>query len=228
MNERLQSDDVSAIASLSDPTRRSLFNLVCESSSAVGRDEAAAALGIPRATVAFHLDRLVETRLLESEFQRRAGRTGPGAGRPAKYYRRATAEIVVTLPERHYDLAADLLSSAVEKSDRTGEPVRQALMRVSLERGRALGREAGSFDAVLQATGYEPRNDGEGGVVLTNCPFGQLSKNHAETICQANLALLQGALLGAGEIEHQVHFDPAETRCCVRLAATSGGAHQPC
>lgn len=144
MNERLQSDDVSAIASLSDPTRRSLFNLVCESSSAVGRDEAAAALGIPRATVAFHLDRLVEARLLESEFQRRAGRTGPGAGRPAKYYRRATAEIVVTLPERHYDLAADLLSSAVEKSDRTGEPVRQALMRVSLERGRALGREAGS------------------------------------------------------------------------------------
>ena len=206
MNEQSQSDGVSAIASLSDPLRRSLFDLVSRSATPVGRDEAAKALGVPRGTVAFHLERLARCGLLDTEFQRRTGRTGPGAGRPAKLYRRAANEIVVSLPDRHYALAGELLTSAIEQSNQTGEPAGELLTRVSEQHGCALGTRAGSLDAVLQSTGYEPQDDGDGGLLLHNCPFHRLAKGHAETICQANLALLIGAADGAGEREREIHF----------------------
>ena len=184
----------------------------------MGRDEAAAALNVPRGTAAFHLERLAQCGLLETEFQRRTGRTGPGAGRPAKLYRRAAGEIAVSVPDRHYDLAGELLSSAIEEADRTGEPVRLALGRVSWECGRALGANAGSLDALLQSTGYEPHDDGDGGLLLKNCPFHRLAKTHTETICQANLALLAGATAGADESEREARFAPQDGYCCVRIA----------
>ena len=218
MNRESQSDDISAIASLGDPLRRSLFDLVSQSATPVGRDEAAEALGVPRGTAAFHLERLARCGLLETEFQRRTGRTGPGAGRPAKLYRRAADEIVVSVPARHYALAGELLISAIERSDRAGESARESLNRVSVERGRALGMNAGSLDAVLQSTGYEPQDDGDGGLLLHNCPFHELTKKHTESICAANLALLTGVADGAGERELEVQFAPRDGYCCVRIA----------
>lgn len=221
MNEQSRSDDISAIASLSDPLRRALFDLVSQSATPMGRDEAAEALGVPRGTVAFHLERLARCGLLDTGFQRRTGRTGPGAGRPAKLYRRAVNEIVVSVPDRHYVLAGELLVSAIEQSDRTGEPARESLARVSEEHGRALGTSAGSLDAVLQSTGYEPVDDGDGGLLLHNCPFHQLAKSHTETICAANLALLEGVAEGAGERARKVQFAPKDGYCCVRIARTA-------
>ncbi|TFD85166.1 helix-turn-helix transcriptional regulator [Cryobacterium serini] len=218
MNEQSQSDDIFAIASLSDPLRRSLFDLVSQSAVPMGRDEAAEALGVPRGTVAFHLERLARCGLLDTEFQRRTGRSGPGAGRPAKLYRRAANEIVVSVPGRHYALAGELLISAIEQSDRTGEPAQESLTRVSVEHGRTLGMSAGSLDAVLQSTGYEPQDDGDGGLLLHNCPFHQLAKGHAETICAANLALLVGVAEGAGESRRKVQFAPRDGYCCVHIA----------
>ena len=221
MNEQSRSDDISAIASLSDPLRRALFDLVSQSATPMGRDEAAEALGVPRGTVAFHLERLARCGLLDTGFQRRTGRTGPGAGRPAKLYRRAVNEIVVSVPDRHYALAGELLISAIEQSDRTGEPAQESLARVSAEHGRALGASAGSLDAVLQSTGYEPVDDGDGGLLLHNCPFHQLAKSHTETICAANLALLEGVAEGAGECARKVQFAPKDGYCCVRIARTT-------
>ena len=58
----------------------------------VDGNEAAASVGISRALAAFHLDRLVKDGLLIPEYRRLSGRTGPGAGRPAKLYRRAPRE----------------------------------------------------------------------------------------------------------------------------------------
>ena len=218
MTAQSHSDDIFAIASLSDPLRRSLFDFVSHSATPVGRDEAADALGVPRGTVAFHLERLARCGLLDTEYQRRTGRTGPGAGRPAKLYRRAANEIVVSVPGRQYALAGELLISAIERSDRTGEHARESLNRVSVEHGRALGRNAGSLDLVLQSTGYEPEDDGDGGLLLHNCPFHELAKRHTEGICAANLALLIGAADGAGEREREVQFVPRDGYCCVRIA----------
>ena len=80
--------DLAAIGSLTDPTRRRLYGFVSRSIEPVGRDEAADALGIPRQTAAYHLDRLADEGLVDVEFLRLSGRTGPGAGRPAKLYKR--------------------------------------------------------------------------------------------------------------------------------------------
>lgn len=218
MTSRSRAEQLAAVASITDPIRRALYEFVSRSTGPVGRDEAAAAVEIPRGTAAFHLERLVESGLLEAQFQRRSGKTGPGAGRPAKLYRPTDAEVSVSVPERHYDIAAELLSSAVEESDRTGQPVREALEQVSTEFGRTLGAREGSLDAVLASTGYEPVDDDAEGLLLSNCPFHRLAQNHTETICGANAALLRGAAEGAGERDRRIDFEPrTDGYCCVHV-----------
>src|SRR5205085_10775421 len=108
---------------------------------AVGRSEAAEATGVTRAAAAFHLDRLVADGLLDVEFRRLGGRQGPGAGRPAKLYRRAAVDIAVSLPPRRYNLAASVLAAAVAEAGRSGEAVDEVLVRVARERGRALAAD---------------------------------------------------------------------------------------
>ena len=80
---------IAAVASLGDENRRRLFDFVASAAGAVGRDDAASALGLARSTASFHLDRLVQDGLLAVEFRKLGGREGPGSGRPAKLYRAA-------------------------------------------------------------------------------------------------------------------------------------------
>src|ERR671917_43859 len=89
-------DRVAALAALNDPARRAVFDLVARAATAVSRDAAADALGVSRRVAAFHLDRLAEQGLLVVEYRRPPGRTGPGAGRPAKLYRRIEGEVAVS------------------------------------------------------------------------------------------------------------------------------------
>ena len=83
-----RADDIEAVALLDEPARRALYDWVVAQGDAVTRDAAAAAVGVSRSLAAFHLDRLVREELLVPEYRRMSGRTGPGAGRPAKLYRR--------------------------------------------------------------------------------------------------------------------------------------------
>ena len=115
--------------------RRALYLYVRDQGTAVSRDEAAAGVGVPRHQAKFHLDKLVDDGLLEVEFARRAGRQGPGAGRPAKLYRLGSRELAVTLPERRYELAGQLLARAIADARGTGQPVAEALDRAARDRG---------------------------------------------------------------------------------------------
>lgn len=207
---------IAALAALAEPTRRRLYEHVARSAGPVSRDDAAAALGIPRATVAFHLDRLAGDGLLEVSRERRTGRSGPGAGRPAKLYRRGGPTVSVSLPERRYDLAAELLAAAVEEAEGTGERPGAVLDRRARAAGEELGRGGGAL-AVLEACGFEPRPDGGGVVVLANCPFHALAAGHPELVCGMNLRLLEGVLAGAGEAGLAARLAPAQGMCCVRL-----------
>ena len=65
--------------------------------------------------------------MLDTEFRRLTGRTGPGAGRPAKLYRRAADEVSVSLPDRRYDLAGSVLADAIERSLTDEMPLREAV-----------------------------------------------------------------------------------------------------
>lgn len=218
---------VAAVAALDEPTRRQLYEHVVRQPAPVGRDEVAAALRIPRATVAFHLDKLVDEQLLDVTYERRTGRSGPGAGRPAKLYRRSQRHVAVSLPERHYDLAGGLLAAAIEESDRSGQPPRTILERHAYHKGEELGGntkttrgDAAGPDVVLlvlEQHGFEPRVEGTD-VVLGNCPFHVLAQTHTELVCGMNLNLLTGLLHGLRHTDMQAHLDPAPGRCCVRLA----------
>jgi predicted ArsR family transcriptional regulator len=209
--------DVSAIAALDEPTRRRLYDHVVRQPGPVSRDEAAAALGLARQTAAFHLDRLAHESLLDVVYERRSGRSGPGAGRPAKLYRRSAKQVAVNLPDRRYELAGRLLAQAVEESDATGEPVRKVLHRKAEELGTQLGEQnrTNVFD-LLERYGFEPRREDDA-IVLTNCPFHTLAQEHTRTVCGMNLHLLRGVLSGLASTELEACLAPGPGRCCVRL-----------
>jgi predicted ArsR family transcriptional regulator len=214
-------DSLAAISSLGDATRRALYALVSGAASPVSRDEAADALGIARGTAAFHLDRLVASGALEVEYRRLSGRTGPGSGRPAKLYRRPAIELAVSLPPRAYDLVGEVLATAVERSASSGVPVRETLDRVAEEAGRGLGESRGDLAQVLTEVGYEPREDGDGGIELVNCPFHRLAAAHTEIICAANVCLVRGIAAGTGDDDRDVLFAPDSLHCCVRITRRS-------
>lgn len=209
--------DVSAVAALDEPTRRRLYDHVVRQPDPVSRDEAAEALGLARQTAAFHLDRLAAQSLLDVVYERRSGRSGPGAGRPAKLYRRSTRQVAVSLPDRRYELAGRLLAQAVEESEATGEPVRDVLHRKAEELGSQLGGQGGAdLVDLLERHGFEPRRENEA-VLLANCPFHALAREHTQTVCGMNLHLLRGVLRGLGETGFEACLAPHSGRCCVVL-----------
>lgn len=223
MRVRSLADRIAAISALAEPLRRALLDLVARSDGPVSRDEAAQALQLSRSTAAFHLDRLVDEGLLAVEFKRLTGRTGPGSGRPSKLYRRAPGEMAVTVPERRYDFAGELLLAAIEEANRSGRPVAETLPQVASAAGRTLGAAAGSLATALEEYGFEPRPDGADGIVLGNCPFHQLARQHTGTVCQLNLDFLRGVAEGAGDQRHSVVLDPGAGRCCVRALPRTPG-----
>ena len=166
---------------------------------------AAAAVGISRSLAAFHLDKLAAAGLLDVEYRRPPGRSGPGAGRPAKLYRRTGRQLDVTLPPRRYDLAGRILADAVAATDDDRRSIDASLTRSARQVGVELAAEARDragrrpsrrgLDAVattvLEAHGYEPAAAG-GGVVLRNCPFHALAQAHTALICGINADLLGG------------------------------------
>ena len=236
MSEARLEADVAGLASLAEPTRRALYLYVRDQGAAVSRDEAAAGVGVPRHQAKFHLDKLVDDGLLEVEFARRTGRQGPGAGRPAKLYRRGSRELAVTLPERRYELAGQLMARAIADARSTGQPVAEALDRAARDRGGELAglarREAGNHPsrvallaavrATLDEEGYQTRSD-PAGLALANCPFHALAAEHTALICGMNLAIMEGLLDRAGGLGLAAVLDPADGRCCVRLTETSEG-----
>ncbi|SDD31016.1 Predicted transcriptional regulator, ArsR family [Streptomyces prasinopilosus] len=215
--KEVRDPDVSAVAALDEPTRRRLYDHVVRQPGPVGRDEAAAALGLARRTVAFHLDRLADESLLDVVYERRSGRSGPGAGRPAKLYRRSARQVAVSLPDRRYELAGRLLAQAVEESDATGEPVREVLHRKAEELGAQLAEQDGTdVFGLLERHGFEPRREGDA-IVLANCPFHALAREHTRTVCGMNLHLLRGVLDGRDGTGLRACPAPGPGRCCVRL-----------
>jgi len=207
-----------AIALLAEPVRRELYRYVVERGE-VGREEAARALGISRALAAFHLDRLAAAGLLHVRYRRLTGRSGPGAGRPAKLYRRASTEFRVSLPERRYELLAQILAAGLREAG-DGEALRAAARAAGSavgERIRRSGRRAtlAVVRRALAEEGFEPADEGGGIVRLRNCPFEALARVDPDLVCRANLWFMEG-LLGAAGLDGLVaELDPSPGACCV-------------
>ena len=214
--------DLASLSSLDDPVRRRLYEVVCERTEPVGRDEAAAAAGVGRALAVYHLDKLVESGLLTASYRRPPGRSGPGAGRPAKLYARSDREFAVTVPPREYELSARLLVPSVESdpSGRSRAALRDAARRLGSELGSRFQRGGADLEAALAGQGYEPRRGEDGVVRLRNCPFHQLAEDHRDITCGMNLGLIEGIVAGLGAARARAVLDPQPGHCCV---AISGG-----
>ena len=212
---------VAGVASLDNALSRRAYRLVMQDRW-VTRDRVAGHLGVARSVAAFHLDKLVDAGLLTTRFERVSGRTGPGAGRPAKLYGLADAELDVSLPPRRYDLAGSLLARAVDSAGQQGVPVRDAISTVAREAGAAAAREypgrgvTTRLDALLEETGYAPQREGSE-VRLLNCPFHKLAQEHRDLVCGMNLCFVEGALDGLGAESLRARLEPEEDYCCVRI-----------
>lgn len=220
-------DQIARIAALNEPVRRALYVYVATAGHDVSRDQAAQAVEISRPLAAFHLEKLVEEGLLQARFERLSGRTGPGAGRPSKLYRRACGEVRVALPPRSYELAGRIFARTLAAADSPGIIV--TLHDVALSAGKEMGEEGRQtygedrepLHGTLAAAGYEPYSDGGGTIRLRNCPFHSLAQEHRGLVCGMNRALLQGLLLGFGKRELQAELEPLADGCCVALRPIS-------
>lgn len=215
---------VTALSALGDRTRRRVYDFVSLQGRPIARDEAASALGIGRTLAAYHLDRLAADGLLSVAFERRSGRSGPGAGRPAKVYERSQREMAVSLPPRDYGLAAELLAHAAARDEHGG--TRSALRDAADSLGREIAAEATDppdLEPLLRQRGYEPfhDDDDDGDVVrLRNCPFHAVAQRHPEVVCDMNLSLLSGLLAGLDARDIEAVLEPGPGRCCVAIKHT--------
>lgn len=223
---------IAAVAALDQPLRRELYRLLADAPGWVTRDEAAAALDLPRSVAAFHLDKLAEAGVAEIGFQRLGGRNGPGAGRPSKLYRRVGDEVAASVPDRQYDLAGSLFAAAIAESTATSTPVAECVRSVARAAGREVGRAGqaandgvaaadrlGVIADVLGPYGYEPERAADGEIELANCPFHRLAQEQRDVVCGMNLDFVDGVLAGVGlDDQLAARLDPAPGSCCVRIA----------
>ncbi len=206
------------LAALGEPIRRLLYRFVATQPEPVSRDQAAEGIGIARRVAKFQLDKLADDGLLPTHCQR-----------VSEVYRGAHDEIVASLPERHYDLAADILAQAVTAAQQSDPPIGEAIHPAARQTGARLGHSdtdrngdersgsAATIPVLLTAHGYEPvatpSSEDQTQVTLRNCPFRQLAEVHTDLVCGLNLDLLAGLLDNHPSSGLSAHLDPGLRRC---------------
>ena len=205
------------VAALVDPSRRALYDYVRRAGHAVSREEAADAARMSRNLAAFHLDKLVDAGLLRARYEAAPDRPR-GRGRTPKVYEATAEEVGVTIPERRYQLIAEILADAVASDP--AEAARAAHQQAH-RRGKALGAALRTehhpdLVAALHGLGFEPE-PASGRVLLHNCPFHALAARHTSLVCGLNHAFLAGLLDGLDDAATEAHLAPYPGRCCVEL-----------
>jgi predicted ArsR family transcriptional regulator len=215
--------ELEAMAALREPTRRRLYQYVERQPRAIGRDEAAAAVGISRPLAAFHLDKLVGLGLLKAEYRRLSGRSGPGAGRTSKLYRRSRHQFATSLPHRNHELLARLLAESAGLGKRISpdpEPAREYGRSLGIRARRRLrghpkeARLLECVEAVVESLGFEPYRASPAEVRLRNCPFDPLSRLYTPVVCGVGQAIISGIVQGVGADQLRVGRDEQPDRCC--------------
>ncbi|HEY4569737.1 MAG TPA: helix-turn-helix domain-containing protein [Kribbella sp.] len=226
MNERA----IQAVATLSDESRRRMFEFCRRAGRPISRDEAAAAAGISRKLAAFHLERLVDAGLLRGHFEH-AGRLRK-VGRAPKLYEPVDADLTVSIPPRQPDLLAEILLDGVLSGDE-GSPLESA-RRAAFRRGERVGADERArsrpgrlgveraltlSEATLTRAGFEPVRPRPGCVRLHSCPFHPLAQTRPEAVCGLNHAFVAGMLSGLGASTVEAVLDPDGGECCVEITA---------
>lgn len=172
-----------------------------------------------RGLVAFHLEKLVDAGLLSARYEAPADQPR-GRGRAPKVYEPVGDGLAITMPERRYELIAEILTDAVADDPAHAD---HAAHRHARQRGDAIGaqlRTAGiDWVRALAELGFEPQPDPDGRVLLHNCPFHALATRHTALVCGLNHSLVAGLMNGLRATEVQVRLAPRPGACCIELAA---------
>jgi predicted ArsR family transcriptional regulator len=138
---------VDRIASLADADLLEMLAYVRAEAAPPTAADAAAAIGVSKSVARGRLERLVAGGFLAASYGRRSGRSGPGAGRPAKTYAVAPEPDALELPARRYPHLVHLLVQALP-----GRGRRPQLVSVGRQFGRELARAATLKPAARAAT----------------------------------------------------------------------------
>jgi predicted ArsR family transcriptional regulator len=216
-------DRWAAVAALVDPSRRALYDYVRRAGHPVTREEAADAHGVSRNLTAFHLDKLVESGLLRARYEAPSDQPR-GRGRAPKVYEADGDGVAVTIPERRYELIAEILADAVaDNPAQADQAARHHAHRHGHDLGARVRAANGDIVAVLAALGFEPQL-GPGRVLLHNCPFHALAVRQTALVCGINHAFLTGLLDGAGRTDVHAVLEPRPGACCVEIADRRHGS----
>lgn len=224
---------------LGDPTRRAIFKYVAEADEAVTAADVGATFGVHRTVARAHLEKLLETGLLVSDFLHK-----PEGGRPPKVYSRSDTRLDLQEPVRQYQVLAELLLYTLERFGDAGE----VLIR---EIGRDFGRQLATSTedtediaqrlAPLSQAGAEMRVEVDGDRVTVrtgNCLFREVATRRPRLVCLLDQAIVTG-LLSTGDRPYELStsrrrsegddtcalvFEAVENGFSAGTQATSAGA----
>lgn len=183
-------------------------------------------------TTRFHLDQLVNGRILEASFIRE------GVGRPRKVYRLAQGAVRDTsdsqairmlthlLAQSFGDAAAGELLTPFEAGRRWAE---QHVSTPDIEPAATPGAwlaKVGRLVDVLREWGYTPHlsTSDTGRTVelyLAQCPFLDVARSHPTVVCGIHRGLIAGTLERLGERDAEISLEPfAGPRHCIAHVTT--------
>lgn len=203
-----------------DPELREALLFARGRARPVTADELASAQGVHRNVARSRLERLVQAGLLAPGYERRTGRTGPGAGRPAKTYAVEPELTAIEFPARRYEALLALLLDALPAQGR-----KERLHKVGIEFGEELAQASelrhastlqAACDGVCEAVGrlgFQASVEevtADGAVLATpTCPLRPLVRSHPEAaeidrgMWSGLVARAAGAPVGRVECETQ-------------------------
>jgi predicted ArsR family transcriptional regulator len=204
-------------ATLGDPTRRSIYLRIRSSVEPMTAAVVGKEFGIHPNVARHHLDRLADEGYLEVTRRRQSGKTGPGAGRPAKCYSSTDKEIDLRFPTRRLDLLVDLLVRTVMRlAPEDGAGAAQEIGRdfghelagkLNLSSGSDTEQALETVATMMQGEGFEIIADHVGDRLLTRtCPFRASTFEHPEMLCSLDRGIMVG-IFEAIDPDHAARFE---------------------
>ena len=179
------------LEAVGDRGLRAALRYVLGQARPVTADELAGAQDIHRNVARSRLERLADAGLLARAYERRTGRTGPGAGRPAKTYAATPHLRAIEFPGRRYEKLIGLLVDSLPARSRRarlralGIDFADGLLRnVRIRRVRTLAAGADRMCAALREVGFHATvaevGDGRAVIETATCPLRPLVRERVD------------------------------------------------
>lgn len=208
---------------LAQPTRARIYRYLVGLRLAASTEQIAQALELHPNGVRRHLERLVDSGLVER--QRRKGERG----RPRDRWKLTNKAPGGVQPSAYADLAK-WLARAIGSGPGTEAEIEQTGFEIGQE---LIPEEAGAasevFSELLSSLGFQPEFDvkADGGFTckLQNCPYRESAQEYADVICTLHRGITNGLLAKADSeatLESFEPQDPEQAGCLIGVSVGRG------